>query len=57
MVRKDPNNVQALFALADVYERMGNRPEAVAWYKKTLPLIPGPEYRKEVEKRIEDLKK
>ncbi|MDB5253651.1 MAG: Tetratricopeptide repeat-containing protein [Flaviaesturariibacter sp.] len=57
VVRLDPSNVQALFALADVYERMGNKKEAVAWYQKTLPLIPIPGYRKEVENRIEQLKR
>ena len=57
VVRMAPDNLQAIFALADVYERMGNKKEAIVWYGKAVPLIPVPEYRKEVEKRIAELKK
>ncbi len=55
VVLLQPNNLEALISLADVYERKGEKKKAVNWYKRSLPLIEVPGLRKEVEKRINEL--
>lgn len=55
--KQDPKNLEAVLSLADVYERKGDKANATVWYKQSLPLIPVPELRKEVEQRIADLSK
>lgn len=57
VARLKPDNAEVTLLLADTYERMGNREEAVEWYRKSLAMVPNPEYKKEVEKRIKELKK
>jgi lipopolysaccharide biosynthesis regulator YciM len=57
VTRSEPNNLEAILALADVYERKREPKKAVEWYKRSLPHIQIPELRKEVEKRINDLNK
>jgi tetratricopeptide (TPR) repeat protein len=54
-VQLQPENLEAILSLADVYERMENKTQAISWYKKSLPLINIPGLREEVEKRISDL--
>lgn len=55
VVKLEPKNLEALLSLADVYERQGDKPNAVAWYKKSLPLIGVEGLKGEVEKRINEL--
>ncbi|HZG99948.1 MAG TPA: tetratricopeptide repeat protein [Flavisolibacter sp.] len=55
VTRSEPNNLEAILALADVYEGKREPKKAVEWYKRSLPHIQIPELRKEVEKRINDL--
>lgn len=55
--RLKPNDAEAVLLLADTYERMGNKKAAIEWYEKSIPLVPNPDYKKEVEKRINELKK
>jgi Flp pilus assembly protein TadD len=57
VVRLDPNNLEAMLSLADVYEQQGNKSNAVIWYKQSVPLIKIEGLKKEVEKRISDLSK
>jgi tetratricopeptide (TPR) repeat protein len=52
-----PNNLEALLYLADVYERKNEKKEAAAWYQRSLPLIQIPELKQEVEKRVKELLK
>lgn len=52
-----PGNVSVLLLLADLHERQGHKAEALAWYRKALPLAPKPELRAELQKRIQDLEK
>jgi predicted O-linked N-acetylglucosamine transferase (SPINDLY family) len=52
-----PNNLEAILYLADVYERKGEKKEAAAWYQRSLPFIQIPELKKEVEKRVAQLLK
>ena len=39
VVQKQPDNIEAILNLAGVYERMGNKEEAVKWYKNSLNFI------------------
>lgn len=55
--RLQANNLEAVLLLADLYERTGDKDNAVFWYEKSLPLIPQKEMKTAVEKRVEDLKK
>ena len=56
VVRLQPDNLEAILSLADVYERQGNKKAAVEWYTKSLSQIGIERLRKEVEQRIEQLK-
>jgi tetratricopeptide (TPR) repeat protein len=55
VLESDPNNLQAILFMADVYERKGDNKEAVKWYKKSLPLMKIPEYKQQIEQRINEL--
>ena len=57
VIRLQPGNLEALLLLGEVAEQMGNKPEAVEWYNKSLPLINIPGLKKEVEARIAELRK
>lgn len=52
-----PDNLEALFRLADIAEQMGNKKEAIEWYTKLLPLINRSDIKQDVEARITELKK
>ncbi len=54
--RLQPDNLEAIFTLAEVYERQNDKANAVAWYSKSLPLIRNAAMKAEVEKRIDMLK-
>lgn len=55
--RQQPGNVDAILMLADVYERIRNKPLAISWYEKSLPLVKQADLKKEIEKRIGELRK
>jgi tetratricopeptide (TPR) repeat protein len=55
--RLQPQNLEAILSLADIYEKNGNNDLAITWYKKSLPLIAIPALSAEVERRINDLNK
>jgi Tfp pilus assembly protein PilF len=55
VLEADPNNLQAILFLADVNERKGDKAEAIKWYKKSLPLMKIPEYKQQIEQRINEL--
>jgi len=57
VVQLQPANLEAILSLADIYERDGNKEEAIKWYQRSLSLINIPGLRKEVEIRIKDLNK
>lgn len=54
--RLQPENLQAILLLADTYERMNKKEEAIEAYRKALPSVSNPEMKKEIEKRVSDLK-
>ncbi len=55
--RLQPANIDAILMLADVYERMNNKTDAITWYQKSLPLVRQADLKKEIEKRIGELRK
>lgn len=55
--RLQPDNIEAILMLAEVYERKGDKKIAADWYKKSLQYIPRPDVRTEIEKRITELTK
>ncbi len=55
VVSKDPRNLEAVFNLAETYERLGDKPNAVIWYKKAQDMIGIPEAKKEIQQRIDIL--
>src|SRR5829696_2370245 len=57
VVRLEPENLEALFRIAEIYEQMHNKAQAIVWYQKSLPFIKIPGLKQEVEKRISLLKK
>jgi tetratricopeptide (TPR) repeat protein len=57
IIRLQPENLEAMMILADLYERKADKVSATGWYRKTLPFIKNAELKKEVEKRIEELTK
>ncbi len=56
IAQMDPKNLNAILLLADTYDRNGDKKAAIVWYQKSLPLL-DPQYKKEVEQRIEQLNK
>ena len=57
VVQKQPDNVEALFNLAECYEEKGDKATAVKWYEAVKKLVKIPEAQKELDKRITELKK
>ena len=57
VIRLDAGNVEAILLLADLNERTGNKAVAITWYQKSLQYIKLQDARKEIEKRIEELRK
>lgn len=57
VARQQPQNLELILLVADLYERSGKNAEAAEWYTKCLPLIPNPAFKKEVEARLAKLRK
>ncbi len=57
VVQKQPDNVEAVFNLAECYEEKGDKANAVKWYEAVKKLVKVPEAQKELDKRITELKK
>jgi cytochrome c-type biogenesis protein CcmH/NrfG len=57
VVSLQPDNIEAIFRVAEIAEQMGNKKEAVEWYTKVLPLINRADIKQEIETRIAELKK
>lgn len=56
IVKKQPKNLEAVFNLAECYELKSDKLNAVKWYKEGEKLIPNEEIKKQIEKRINELK-
>ena len=57
VVQKQPDNLEAIFNLAECYEAKGDKANAVKWYETVKTLVKIPEAQKELDKRITELKK
>lgn len=55
VVKKQPENLEAMFHLAEAYEQKGDKVNAVKWYSMIEKLIPVPEAKKEIAERIKML--
>ena len=55
VIRKEPDNLQAIFNLAETFERLGDKPNAILWYKRAQNMINVPEAKQELEQRIKSL--
>jgi tetratricopeptide (TPR) repeat protein len=55
VVKNEPANLQAVFNLAETYERKGDKANAVNWYKKVYDMVGDPEAKQEIEQRIKSL--
>lgn len=55
--RLQPADIETALLLAELYERTGDKSNAIQWYKKSLPLVKQEEIRKDIKKRIEELSK
>lgn len=55
--RLDPENLDAVLLLAEVYERTGDKTTAINWYRKSLPLVKQADIKKAIEQRITELQK
>lgn len=56
VVKKEPNNLEAISFLADTYAAKGNKEEAIRWYNISKRLANNSHYTEEVDKRINNLK-
>ncbi len=52
----DPKNSEAIFLLAELYERGGDKKKAVEWYEKGKNYVDNPELMKALEEKIKTLK-
>ncbi|WP_245729161.1 tetratricopeptide repeat protein [Niabella drilacis] len=57
VLKLQPQNIQAILMLGDLYEKDGNKDQAIQWYSKAVKLVQRADIRTELEKRIEALKK
>ena len=57
IVNKDPENLEAIFHLAECYEMHNDKPNAVKWYTLAAKKVKVPEAKEAIAKRIAELKK
>ncbi|MEQ1678520.1 MAG: tetratricopeptide repeat protein [Chitinophagaceae bacterium] len=56
VIRLVPENLDAMLLLAEVYERSGDKPNAVTWYQKSLPYVKLAAAKTAIQERIAALK-
>lgn len=57
VLRLQPQNLEAILRMAEVYERKADKPNAIKWYSNALPLAINPNMKTALEERIKELKK
>ncbi len=55
VLKKQPDNLEVVFNLAETYERKGDKQNALIMYKKAKLLISIPEAKNEIDRRIQTL--
>ncbi len=56
VVSKEPENLEAIFMLAEAYERKGDVANAVHWYEAGKKFVSNPQMVKEIDDKIKTLK-
>jgi len=56
VVEKEPANLEAIFMLAEAYERKGDNTDAVYWYEAGKKYISNPQMAEEIDNKIKTLK-
>lgn len=57
VAKAQPDNLEVLFKLAETYETMGDKANAIKWYETIESGVQIPEIKKEIQLRIAQLKK
>ena len=55
VIRKEPGNLEAMLNLAEVYDRKGEKAEAVKWYRQVKANVNNADAQKELDARIKAL--
>jgi tetratricopeptide (TPR) repeat protein len=55
VVRNQPNNLEAILALAEAYEQNGQKSNAVRWYEAGKKLVVNQDLNREIDQRIKSL--
>jgi len=56
VLNHQPQNLEAILSLAEVYERKGEKKLAIEWYEKSKKLIENETINREIDNRIQQLK-
>ncbi len=56
VVEAQPTNLEAITWLADAYAASGNKEKAIQWYNNSKKLVSNPDFIKEVDKRIKEIR-
>lgn len=56
VLNKEPENLEALFNIAETFELKGDKANAVIWYQKARDIIKVPDAKAALDKRIKELK-
>jgi len=51
----EPENLEAIMMMAEVYERKADKISAIKWYRKAGEFVKNPELKAELQRRIEEL--
>jgi len=55
VIKLEPENLEAIMMLAEVYERKADKISAIRWYRRAGELVKNPELKAELKRRIEEL--
>jgi tetratricopeptide (TPR) repeat protein len=56
VIAKEPENLEAIFMLAEAYEKKGDMADAIHWYQTGKKYVSNPEMVKEIDEKIKTLK-
>ena len=56
VIQLDPKNTEAIFLLAELYERGGDKKKAIEWYEQGKKFVENPELMKALDEKIKSLK-
>ena len=55
VVQKEPGNNEAIFLLAETYERLGDKKQAIYWFSEGKKRVTNPEVNKAIDEKIKSL--